>query len=149
MKRGRILPFCRTPFDSPFGNPFGKAFCKEGGAAGFVPTDIANLLTWHDASDLSTITLTSGFVSQWDDKSGNGNHLVQGTGSKRPGSGVESINGLNAIDFDGTNDFLEKTGLSIGPSITIFMVCNIFSSGSKDKSIVSFNAASKLSTSLR
>ena len=32
-----------------------------------------NLQLWLDASDTSTITQSEGSVSQWDDKSGNGN----------------------------------------------------------------------------
>ena len=52
---------------------------------------------WYDASDTSTITESSGNVSQWDDKSGNGFHLTQGTGSYQPQTGTHTVNGLNVI----------------------------------------------------
>jgi hypothetical protein len=78
---------------------------------GFAPTDIAGLVAWYDASDLATITEASGAVSQWDDKSGNGYHLTQGTGANQPITGTRTQNSLNAIDFDGS-DWLEKTGIS-------------------------------------
>jgi len=40
-----------------------------------LPSDL-NLSLWLDASDASTITHSNGSVSQWADKSGNGNHAV-------------------------------------------------------------------------
>ena len=45
----------------------------------FSLTSIPDNILWLDASDSSTITEVSGAVSQWDDKSGNGNHVSQGT----------------------------------------------------------------------
>ena len=85
----------------------------------------ANLLLWLDASDSSTIT-HSGNVSQWDDKSGNNNHVSQGTASKQPTTGTRTVNGLNVIDFDG-GDYLEKTSFSVPSSgnIAIFAVADI------------------------
>ena len=57
---------------------------------------------WLDATDTSTITSSGGSVSAWRDKSGNGNHSVQATGSLQPSIGT-GINGLQTIDGDGTN----------------------------------------------
>jgi hypothetical protein len=40
---------------------------------------------WHDASDPLSITLdATGKVIEWADKSGNGNHLTQGSANRRP-----------------------------------------------------------------
>ncbi len=58
---------------------------------------------WHDASDTSTITHVSNSVSQWNDKSGNARHATQGTALNQPITNTRTINGLNVIDFDGTN----------------------------------------------
>ena len=44
----------------------------------------AALEQWQDASDAATITHSSGSVSNWADKSGNGYDLEQPTGSKQP-----------------------------------------------------------------
>ena len=71
----------------------------------FSPLDLSPTL-WVDASDETTITESGGAVSQWDDKSGNGYHLTQATGTSQPTTGSRTINGLNALDFDGTNDFM-------------------------------------------
>ena len=49
----------------------------------WTPADISPVL-WLDAADVPTITETGGLVSQWDDKSGNGNHATQATGTLQP-----------------------------------------------------------------
>ena len=51
----------------------------------FDPTSIASLVAWYDASDASTITKDGNdFVSQWDDKSGNSNHVSQSSHNSKP-----------------------------------------------------------------
>lgn len=52
----------------------------------WTPADITTNF-WLDAMDASTITLDETFntqVTQWDDKSGNNNHAVQGTPTRQP-----------------------------------------------------------------
>lgn len=55
---------------------------------------------WLDASDTSYIVQSGGSVSQWNDKSGNGNHADQSTGSKQPTTNSRTLNGINVLDFD-------------------------------------------------
>ena len=38
----------------------------------FTPTSIPNCQLWMDAADITTMTIASGSISQWNDKSGNG-----------------------------------------------------------------------------
>ena len=73
-------------------------------ATGFNPRSIAGLAAWYDATVASSVTLTSGFVSQWSDLSGAGRHLTQSVEADRPGT--STIGGKTAIDFDGSNDYL-------------------------------------------
>jgi len=81
-----------------------------GGSAPFTPASISGLMSWYDASDTATITdAGAGAVSQWNDKSGNGYHLTQATGIQRPTTGTRTINGLNVVDFDGSNDVIART----------------------------------------
>lgn len=54
------------------------------GGSVFDPRRIANLQNWYDALDASTITLNSGNVSEWRDKSGNGRHATQASASAQP-----------------------------------------------------------------
>jgi hypothetical protein len=66
---------------------------------------VAGYAAWYDASDLSTIIQSAGAVSQWNDKSPNLRNVAQATTANKPLTGY-SINGLNALRFDGTNDVL-------------------------------------------
>jgi hypothetical protein len=63
---------------------------------------------WLDAADASTITASGSplRVSQWNDKSGNGRNVTQGTGSSQPAIGLTTQNGLNTLTFDGNDSLL-------------------------------------------
>ena len=86
--------------------------------AAFSPLDLSPVL-WLDASDTSTITEVGGAVSQWDDKSGNGNDVVQATAALQPTTGTRTLNGLNVLDF--TSDALANA-LTISQPNTVFVV---------------------------
>jgi hypothetical protein len=73
---------------------------------------IDNAIGWYDASDSSTVTVDTGAVSQWDDISGNGRHMKQATGGIQPTYNGQTINGLNVIWFEGTNDVMNTDALS-------------------------------------
>jgi len=94
----------------------------------FSPNKLAGLTLWLDASDIGTIIESGGFVSEWNDKSSNNNAVTQVTGSRQPETGIDTINGVNAITFDGIDDFLQRTtftgGVIIQPN-TIFIVWEI------------------------
>lgn len=56
----------------------------QGGFGGFTPADLPGLQLWLDGFDPATITITGSGVSQWADKSGLGNHAVNGNNAERP-----------------------------------------------------------------
>ena len=91
-----------------------------GGGQGFAPTDIGALALWLDAADSNTITQVDGNVSQWDDKSGQANHVTQGLAASQPLTGTRSQNGMNVLDFDG-GDYLKNDvfGPFVQPSTII------------------------------
>ena len=70
---------------------------------GFVPNDIgSSLIAWFDAADLNTIVLNGANVSQWSDKSGQGNHVVQATATKQPPyQGITSTITTPYLNFTG------------------------------------------------
>lgn len=72
----------------------------------FNPSDVSGLQLWIDPSDTTTITHISNVVSAINDKSVLVRHAVQATESKKPITNTRTINGLNALDFDGTDDAL-------------------------------------------
>lgn len=76
---------------------------------------------WLDASDTTTITASSGAVSQINDKSGNGRHFSQGTAASQPETGTRTVNGLNSLDivlgdfmtYDAGSDAVDMSPLSL------------------------------------
>ena len=77
---------------------------------------------WYDATDAATLTQSSGSVSQWADKSGNGLHLTQGNATLQPRTGINTIGGLTAVKFDGSNDTLVSGSNPFAPTISDAMV---------------------------
>lgn len=76
-----------------------------------VPSDVGQFALWLDAADTTTITSTSGYVTQWRDKSGFGRHASNiGTGVV---SGGTTLNGLNTIRF------ASGSSLSISPAFAM------------------------------
>ena len=71
--------------------------------------DNSNNIVWLDAN---RELLTNGlFVSTLQDFSGNGNDFTQNLSGSKPTFGTNLINGLPAIQFDGTNDWLDSDAI--------------------------------------
>ena len=85
----------------------------------FKPTSIAGCALWLDAADLTTITQSGGAVSQWNDKSGNGNNAVQATSANQPISGTITQNGLNVLNLTGKTMTYPTISLT---TMTVFCV---------------------------
>lgn len=84
----------------------------------WTPADIQTI-AWYDAADANAITFVSNKVTQWNDKSGNTRDLVQATTDYQPAQ--TTLNSLNAVLFDGSNDRVRWGGAtwSISQSLTI------------------------------
>lgn len=67
----------------------------------FTPLALPSLVAWYDASNAASIAASGGLVSQWNDLSGAANHLTA-SGAARPSTGVDTVNGLNAMKFSGS-----------------------------------------------
>jgi hypothetical protein len=87
----------------------------------WTPLELSPFL-WIDAADTTTITASSGSVSQWNDKSGNGRNFTQGTGGNQPTTGSTSLNGLNVISFDGTDDFMQTASFTKAQPTSVWFV---------------------------
>lgn len=89
-------------------------------AASWVPSDKTGLKAWYkgdgtvwqDSARTTSATADTDPVGAWDDASGNGNHLTQGTSANRPTLQTAELNGKAVVRGDGTNDTLGV--LSIG-----------------------------------
>jgi hypothetical protein len=92
-------------------------------ATGFNPRSIAGLSLWLDAADSTSLTVSSGSVSQWRDKSGNSHNASQGVGLNQPDYIASGLNGKPVVRFDGTNHFLAGNQAAIGTNpVTVFFV---------------------------
>jgi hypothetical protein len=93
--------------DTGFYNP--EVYSDVGGGVPIPWTPAyTNTYLWLDASDSTTLTQTSGFLSQWDDKSGNARHFTQTVSASQPAVTVSGLNNYDVISFDGTNDRLNS-----------------------------------------
>lgn len=91
----------------------------------FSPSDISNLIAWYDAS--VGITLNGSDISQWDDQSGNANHVAQSTAANQPffNSSNSNFNNQATVDFDGAQEHLFRStfvGGAIAQPNTVFVV---------------------------
>ncbi len=89
------------------------------------PLDIDGAVLWLDADDYSTITESSGKVSQWNDKSTSGFNVSQPTTAEKPTYLASGMNGRGTIRFVRSN--VESLGASSVPlnanaESTTFMV---------------------------
>jgi hypothetical protein len=78
----------------------------------FLPTDLAGLQIWLDASDETTIFDTAGSVYRWEDKSGNDYHATQATGANQPSTGDDVINSLNVLTYPTRGEYLLANDLT-------------------------------------
>lgn len=77
----------------------------------FLPTDITGLVAWWDAQDGATLDTDP--VTNWLDKSVEGNNLNQGVSSRRPA--IVSVSGKQMLEFDGVDEGF----IIIGPDASL------------------------------
>jgi hypothetical protein len=97
----------------------------------------AELITayWWDASDAGTITESANAVASWTDKNQSA-VLSQGNATNQPVTNVQTINGLNVIDFQG-DDYLPGPILAL----TEFTKLVVFSFTSSDQNNTATHAS--------
>ena len=62
------------------------------------------------------ITESGGFVSQWDDYSGNGRHLIQSTGTNQPAYSA------GVLAFDGADNFMKTLAFTLNAPETVYLI---------------------------
>ncbi len=85
------------------------------GSGGFLPSSLPNLELWTKFN--SGITVTGSGVSQWDDQSGNSNHLKQATDADRPSKESDG-----SILTDGISQFLKADAFTLVQPETIYIL---------------------------
>lgn len=120
---------------------FLTTLCLPSGDTSVIPTN--GLKVWLDADDTTTITTVSG-VSQWVDKSGTGNTVVQETEAAQPAYVAAAQNNRGVIRFNGSSHYLAKTtpigGLVGFSAATCFVVDIADTSTSTDAVVTCFES---------
>lgn len=94
----------------------------------------ADGVLWQDSARTTRALLADAPVGCWDDASGTGNHVTQGTAAKRPLLKLGAAGGRPAVRFDGSNDTLSSTTASgcDSQAFTQFAVVKKLATGSTD-----------------
>lgn len=94
----------------------------------FNPLDLSPTY-WFDAAQ--GVTESAGLISAWSDISGNGNDVIQTTGSRQPTYLKIGLNGLPSVLFNGVNTALFRSSMNLGANavntVTIVASINDFS----------------------
>lgn len=99
------------------GGPFIKKvqITTSGNPARIPKVRIPHLAAWFKFN--KGITVTGAGVSQWDDQSGNGRHLKQGTDTNRP-----ALQADGSILFDGADNYLVTDAFNIEQPFTRYVL---------------------------
>jgi len=91
-----------------------------------IPTVINPQNAWFDFTNTRSIQTSGNDVVSVTNLFGNGNNLGQTISTKRPKTGTRAHNGLNVLDFDGVDDFLNfNSNDAADEPLTIFVVGKI------------------------
>lgn len=82
---------------------------------GIIPSQLPGLKLWCRYGQ--GITVTGSGVSQWDDVSGNGNHLKQATDANRPSKEADG-----SILFDGIAHFLKADAFTLPQPVSVYLL---------------------------
>jgi hypothetical protein len=92
-------------------------------AAAYAPPYRSSVALWLDLTSPDT-SIVSGAVATLGDRSGNGRHFTQALDTNRPAYTASDVDfgGRPSMAFDGTDDFLRRTGLPAWPQHTVAIV---------------------------
>jgi len=86
---------------------------------------------WQDAAK-TTAAGNGDAVYTWEDLSGNGHDFIQATAANRPIMRTDVSGTIDALEFDGSNDYLSQAAVLFGNSTaTVFIVCYLSSASQK------------------
>jgi hypothetical protein len=107
------------------------------GGGAFTPASLGSALkAWYVAD--TGITLATTKVTTWDDQSGNGFHLTQGTDAQRPTYNATGFNGLPTVEFSGAGGIcIQNTSFTGFGAAT----ASVFMVGQMDASTDNFGRA--------
>jgi hypothetical protein len=93
--------------------PMSPRLLRPRASGGFNPRSISGLALWLDAADSASVTLNSGNVSEWRDKSGNSRHFAQSTAANQPAYVAAGRNGLSVLRSTAPKHLRRESGGSV------------------------------------
>ena len=90
--------------------------------SGFDPRSVGGCAMWFDATDSTTVTLSSGNVTQWNDKSGNARNLTAVSGISNATVSSAFQNGLNVLNFSGNGLYRSAANTAVYPQDVYIVV---------------------------
>lgn len=100
---------------------------------------------WLDASDGDTVTLNGTAVNNWNDKKGGSMVAMADDINRRPALASAYLNGLDALSFDGADDYLYLPSFTVSAGIEMFFVVGQQATGSnRNGSIALFTSYTTL-----
>ena len=107
------------------------------------PTDLDNLEFWYRADLGKTVDSTR--VTDWDDQSGNAGRDLAAGGNTATHPVESTIDGIDAILFDGVNDALQNaaftTGISQGDMTFVMVVRDNSGGATANQNVVAWSGA--------
>lgn len=120
-------PYQLSPTQNLLGNGM-MASAKNQTAGGYLPSDNpTSLVAWFRFG--IGITESGGFVSAWADQSGNGNDLLQATGTNQPAYSA------GILTFDGVDNFMKCVAFTLNQPTQVSMLAQQVSWASQDIAI--------------
>lgn len=107
-------------FLDPYGFKMPEIVGVAATSPAFAPTDLSGLEFWFDGNDSSTFDLNVNKVIQWDDKSGNLNHLVQAVDARRPT--YNAVTGRVTFVDVGNGQYLSNLAIAMTQPNTIYIL---------------------------
>jgi hypothetical protein len=111
------------------------------------PRSLPNLFAWYDASYINGFfnaqPAADAAIAQWNDLSGNGRHLVQGTGANQPLYRVTAgPNGGNSVNFVDATDTMQvaAAGTQLRPVTVVAVLKNTLADDAALHKFATFNA---------
>ena len=118
-----------SPLSSPVASPLTPVAAVSGGGGTWTPADAATTPTiWYRGTE--NVVDASGDVTDWNDKTSPAYNAEQNTVAKSPHTGTQTINSLNALEFDGVDDTLAIAAgpqFGAGTDMMVFVVADCLS----------------------
>jgi hypothetical protein len=129
-----------TPNDPAF--VANASYVAPSGVSYYYPTNLPSFAatTWWVTRDMAT----NSSISTVTNRLGDGLSMTNTAGSTSPSRLAAEINGIDAIFFDGVNDFMQCDPIAISQPVTVFMVLSVTNEAANQLIFSGTNSTTKI-----